>query len=219
MIKVRGWQISPAELEAQLLLHASIKDAAVIGIPSPEGDSELPRAYIVYGPGANVSELEIRTYMSAHLAKYKSLDGGVRSIDTIPKNSTGKILRKDLRDLATAEAENEQRLTVMATRSGGGDAIVAAPLTDESDQSTSSDPDGKDAGHNHRPYSFASDSSVSSAGVGAKDESGSIESNDSVSTLKAQTVKPYGIDGRRGTSIGEAGSIEATTTSFLGIAV
>lgn len=219
MIKVRGWQISPAELEAQLLLHPAIKDAAVIGVPSPEGDGELPRAYVVYAPDANLSEGEIRTYMSTHLAKYKSLDGGVRSIDTIPKNSTGKILRRDLRELAAAERETEPRLTVMATPFGEGEAIVAAPLTDESDHSTFSDPDGKEAGHTNRPYSFASDTSVSSADIEAKDESDSRESSDSISTLKAQTPESCEIDSRGEVSIGEAESIEATTTSLLGIAV
>lgn len=117
MIKVRGWQISPAELEAQLIQHPSVADAAVIGVPSRSLDEEVPRAYLVEAHGEKVTEHEIKKYMSTHLAKYKSLDGGVRTIDAIPKNSTGKILRKVLRDHAAAERGSNASLASAANDS------------------------------------------------------------------------------------------------------
>ena len=121
LIKVRGWQVSPAELEAQLLLHPSIADAAVVGVPSishprsdEDAETELPRAYVVrvhkprMSQHENLSELEIKAYLSTRLAKYKALDGGVRFVDAIPRNSTGKILRKDLKERAAIEARTDK---------------------------------------------------------------------------------------------------------------
>ncbi|KAG8533018.1 putative NRPS-like protein biosynthetic cluster [Bacidia gigantensis] len=115
LIKVRGWQISPAELEAQLILHPSIKEAAVIGVSSVEGDTELPRAYVVQVSGAHVTEEEIKTFMSLDLAKFKALTGGVIFVDALPRNAMGKIIRQDLSKLAARENENQQHLTINTT--------------------------------------------------------------------------------------------------------
>lgn len=107
MIKVRGWQVSPAELQAVLMLHPDILDAAVIGILHPKDDTtEAPRAYVVKVPGSEVDLADIKNHMSNYLARYKSLDGGVVFLDSIPKNPAGKILRKVLKERAKLELQS-----------------------------------------------------------------------------------------------------------------
>ena len=107
MIKVRGWQVSPAELQAVLMLHPEILDAAVIGILNPKDDTtEAPRAYVVKVPGSDIDLADIKNHMSNYLARYKSLDGGVVFVDSIPKNPAGKILRAVLRERANSELQS-----------------------------------------------------------------------------------------------------------------
>ena len=113
IIKVRGWQVSPAELEDCLLTHPSIVDAAVIGVDDSESSSgELPRAYIVLHEGdgsSSVTEAEIQNHFRGRLARYKALAGGVRIVDRIPKSSSGKILRKALKEMAEGEKALRRR--------------------------------------------------------------------------------------------------------------
>jgi acyl-coenzyme A synthetase/AMP-(fatty) acid ligase len=103
LIKVRGFQVAPAELEGVLLHHPDITDAAVVGIQHSKEESELPRAYIVRRPGSNLTEEEVRKFSSERLAMYKNLDGGVKFVDEIPKNASGKILKSQLRERAKKE--------------------------------------------------------------------------------------------------------------------
>ncbi|KAL6716711.1 hypothetical protein ACLMJK_006279 [Lecanora helva] len=109
MIKVRGWQVSPAELESVLMRHPAVLDCAVIGIPIANGTDEVPRAYIVQKSDVQLTADEVKTFVSIYLAKYKSLDGGVVFTDYIPKNSTGKTLRNVLRDRAKREDKQASR--------------------------------------------------------------------------------------------------------------
>ena len=107
MIKVRGWQVSPAELQAVLMLHPDILDAAVIGILHPKDETtEAPRAYVVKVPGSEIDLADIKNHMSNYLARYKSLDGGLVFVDSIPKNPAGKILRKALKERANSELQS-----------------------------------------------------------------------------------------------------------------
>ena len=107
MIKVRGWQVSPAELQAVLMLHPDILDAAVIGILHPKDPTtEAPRAYVVKVPGSEIDLADIKNHMSNYLARYKSLDGGLVFVDSIPKNPAGKILRKALKERANSELQS-----------------------------------------------------------------------------------------------------------------
>ncbi|KIW28763.1 uncharacterized protein PV07_04637 [Cladophialophora immunda] len=104
LIKVKGNQVAPAELEALLLEHPGIADAAVIGMPTEDGD-EKPRAFVVkqVGPrGANLMEEDVKGFIQGKVVRYKRLAGGVEFVDAIPKNPSGKILRRHLRD-ATKE--------------------------------------------------------------------------------------------------------------------
>ena len=115
MIKVRGWQVSPAELQAVLMLHPDILDAAVIGILHPNDDTtETPRAYVVKVPSSEVDLADIKNHMSIYLARYKSLDGGVVFVDSIPKNPAGKILRKVLKERAKSELQSDRSKSKLA---------------------------------------------------------------------------------------------------------
>jgi acyl-CoA synthetase (AMP-forming)/AMP-acid ligase II len=111
LIKVRGFQVAPPELEGVLLLHPQIIDAAVIGVkglPGQPKELECPRAYVLRRPGpegAKVTEEEVKQWCGTRLAKYKELTGGVVFVDAIPKNASGKILKRILRDMAKDELE------------------------------------------------------------------------------------------------------------------
>lgn len=84
LIKVKGNQVAPAELEALLLDHPAIADAAVIGAAS--GFDEAPRAYIVLAEGKKATEKEIQDWTAKQVAPHKRLTGGVRFVEAIPKN-------------------------------------------------------------------------------------------------------------------------------------
>ncbi|KAF9946155.1 hypothetical protein BGZ70_003382 [Mortierella alpina] len=101
LIKYKGFQVAPAELEALLLDHPLIMDAAVIGVENKEQATEVPMAFVVKasGPGQSLTEKEVADYVSSKVASHKRLRGGVRFIEVVPKSAAGKILRKDLRVL------------------------------------------------------------------------------------------------------------------------
>ncbi|MEP5088371.1 MAG: AMP-binding protein [Paracoccaceae bacterium] len=101
LIKYKGFQVAPAELEAVLTSHSKIGDAAVIGIPDDEA-GEVPAAYVVCAPEQTLSEDAVKAYVAEHLAHYKHLHS-VSFIDDIPKSPSGKILRRLLRDNAAAK--------------------------------------------------------------------------------------------------------------------
>lgn len=100
LIKYKGFQVAPAELEDLLMSHPDIADCAVIGVPDEEA-GELPRAYVVKGPGKTISEEDVKTFVAGKLSHFKHLRGGVSFIDAVPKSPSGKILRRVLRDQAT----------------------------------------------------------------------------------------------------------------------
>lgn len=87
LIKVRGFQVAPPELEAVLLSHPHIIDAAVIGVkPSKDDSSEFPRAYVVRRDSPEGKSLDadaVKVYMAERLAKYKRLEGGVVFVNEI----------------------------------------------------------------------------------------------------------------------------------------
>ncbi|KAK6435827.1 hypothetical protein LTR95_007982 [Oleoguttula sp. CCFEE 5521] len=100
LIKVRGFQVVPPELEGVLLSHPNIIDAAVYGVADPVREGgELPRAHIVRRPGASgPSDSEVHTFMREKLASFKMLEGGIKWVEAIPKNASGKILKRVLRE-------------------------------------------------------------------------------------------------------------------------
>ncbi|KAJ1948830.1 hypothetical protein FBU59_001416 [Linderina macrospora] len=88
LIKYKGLQVSASELEDILITHEAVKDAAVIGINDPRRDTEVPMAYVVLADSA---------YLAPKVAGHKHLRGGVEAIDAIPRNVSGKILRRELK--------------------------------------------------------------------------------------------------------------------------
>ncbi|OJK01973.1 hypothetical protein ASPACDRAFT_1879461 [Aspergillus aculeatus ATCC 16872] len=100
LIKVRGFQVAPSELEAVLLSHPAVVDAAVVGVCDPLHGSERPRAFVVAKPGELLRGDEVRRYAAERLAGYKDISGGVRAVEAIPRNASGKILRRVLSGLA-----------------------------------------------------------------------------------------------------------------------
>ncbi|RAK75884.1 acyl--CoA ligase [Aspergillus fijiensis CBS 313.89] len=108
LIKVRGFQVAPSELEAVLLSHPAVVDAAVVGVCDPLHGSERPRAFVVAKPGEPLRGDEVRRYAAERLAGYKEISGGVRVVEAIPRNASGKILRRVLRGLAECDAESRR---------------------------------------------------------------------------------------------------------------
>jgi 4-coumarate--CoA ligase len=96
LIKYKGFQVPPAELEALLIAHPKVADVAVIGVPDVEA-GELPKAYVVAQPGSDLTEDEVKAHVAEHLASYKHIRL-VEFTDEIPKSPSGKILRRFLRD-------------------------------------------------------------------------------------------------------------------------
>jgi acyl-CoA synthetase (AMP-forming)/AMP-acid ligase II len=96
LIKYKGYQVAPAELEAVLLNHPEIADAAVIGVPEKESGEELPKAFVVRVPGSELTEEAVMEFMAAKVAPHKKIRF-VEFIETVPKSAAGKILRKDLK--------------------------------------------------------------------------------------------------------------------------
>jgi acyl-CoA synthetase (AMP-forming)/AMP-acid ligase II len=102
LIKYKGYQVPPAELEALLLTHDRIADAAVIGVKDDEGE-EVPKAFVVRQAGADLTGDDVMSFVAERIAPHKKVRV-VEFIDEIPKSASGKILRKDLRARENAEA-------------------------------------------------------------------------------------------------------------------
>ncbi|MFE9901961.1 4-coumarate--CoA ligase family protein [Streptomyces achromogenes] len=97
LIKYKGYQVAPAELEALLLTHPGIADAAVIGARDADGN-EIPHAFVVRRPGAaGPAEEEILGFVAERVAPYKRVRR-ITFTDTVPRAASGKILRRQLRE-------------------------------------------------------------------------------------------------------------------------
>src|SRR3990170_164278 len=94
MIKYKGYQVAPAELEALLLEHPAILDAAVIPKERAEA-GEFPKAFVVLRPGAEVSGEDLMGFIAERVAPYKKVRE-VEFVESIPKSLSGKILRREL---------------------------------------------------------------------------------------------------------------------------
>ncbi|KAJ9141418.1 hypothetical protein P3X46_031957 [Hevea brasiliensis] len=104
LIKYKGFQVAPAELEAMLIAHPSISDAAVVPMKD-EAAGEVPVAFVVRSNGCKVTEDEIKQYISKQVIFYKRINR-VFFTEAIPKAPSGKILRKDLRAKLIAGVPN-----------------------------------------------------------------------------------------------------------------
>lgn len=113
LIKYKGFQVAPAELESVLLQHPEVADVAVIGIESKEEATELPRAYITPSRPLSSQEassfaLGVQDWVSQRVAPHKRLRGGIVIIDQVPKSAAGKILRRELRERAKTDIAEGQ---------------------------------------------------------------------------------------------------------------
>lgn len=98
MIKVQANQVAPAELEEILRSHAQVLDVAVVGVKHAKF-GEAPKAFIVRRGDQRLTSTEIQEYIAKRCSKFKWLVGGVQFIDEVPKNPSGKILRRELKRL------------------------------------------------------------------------------------------------------------------------
>jgi 4-coumarate--CoA ligase len=108
LIKYKGFQVPPAELEGLLVAHPDIEDCAVIGVYDKEQATELPRAYVVPKSGLGRGSQEAKkivAWLDAKVAHHKRLRGGVHFVDEIPKSISGKILRRVLKLRAQEEMD------------------------------------------------------------------------------------------------------------------
>ncbi|XP_076823259.1 uncharacterized protein LOC143469450 [Clavelina lepadiformis] len=96
LIKYKGFQVAPAELEELLLRHPKISDVAVIGVPDIEA-GEVPKAFVV-ATDPHLSKIDIHAFVNGKVSSYKQLRGGIEFRSFIPKSASGKILRRELRD-------------------------------------------------------------------------------------------------------------------------
>lgn len=109
LIKFKGFQVPPAELEALLITHPKITDVAVLGLYDKNQATELPAAFVttdetINGPAdAAAFDKEIQAWVAGRVAKHKRLAGGVHIVDAVPKTPSGKILRRFLREKGQAE--------------------------------------------------------------------------------------------------------------------
>jgi len=96
LIKYKGYQVPPAELEALLLTHDDVADVAVIGVIEADTGEEIPKAFVVKREGSDLTGEQVIEFVASQVAPHKKVRE-VEFIDAIPKSAAGKILRKDLR--------------------------------------------------------------------------------------------------------------------------
>ncbi|RZC82257.1 hypothetical protein C5167_045043 [Papaver somniferum] len=96
MIKVKGFQVAPAELEAILLSHPSVEDAAVVPLADEEA-GEIPVACVVMSQNSTETEADVMDYVASNVATYKRVRA-LHFVDSIPKSPSGKIMRRFLKE-------------------------------------------------------------------------------------------------------------------------
>ncbi len=97
MLKVSGIYVSPFEVEATLVQHPAVLEAAVIGVPDEQGLTKT-KAFVVLKPGAQAGDAELKAFVKDRLAPYK-YPRLIEFVNDLPKTATGKIQRFKLREL------------------------------------------------------------------------------------------------------------------------
>ncbi|KAI1649722.1 acetyl-CoA synthetase-like protein [Daldinia loculata] len=111
LIKYKGFQVAPAELESVLLGHDEVADACVVPAHDKVRETEVPRAYVVLRPNVPRDEAkaaELIVWVEGRVAQHKRLRGGVRFVDEVPKNASGKLLRRVLKEEARREDQRAE---------------------------------------------------------------------------------------------------------------
>ena len=118
LIKYKGFQVPPAELEGYLTDHELVDDVVVVGVNSEQLGTEIPRAYIVRKGGMSAVKegdaKKIIDWMNSKVANHKKLRGGIKFVDAVPKSPSGKLLRRLLKDQARKEYAEEERQALNA---------------------------------------------------------------------------------------------------------
>ncbi|KAI1265295.1 acyl-CoA synthetases/AMP-acid ligases II [Xylariaceae sp. FL1019] len=115
LIKFKGNQVAPAEIEALLLAHPAVTEAGVCGMHDAAQDTELPTGCIVLASGVKSEDIsgiirDVSSFVNVRLAKYKSLRGGLFTVDALPKGPTGKLLRRELPAIVTEKIKLQSKL-------------------------------------------------------------------------------------------------------------
>ena len=118
MIKYKGFQVTPSELEDKLLGHPDVADACVVGVWSEEQATELPVGVVVLKstsrPTTNghdaATRRSINNWINRQVAGYKRLRGGVHFVETIPKSPSGKMLRKQVKEMVNTMVSGKAKL-------------------------------------------------------------------------------------------------------------
>ncbi len=106
LIKYKGFQVAPAEMEGLLIQHDDVLDAGVVGVYDPKQATELVRAYLVLkGDDQEKVAADVAAWVAQRAARAKHLSGGIVVVDAIPKSPSGKILRKLLRERAKQDVD------------------------------------------------------------------------------------------------------------------
>ncbi|GLT30140.1 hypothetical protein SLA2020_049580 [Shorea laevis] len=100
LIKYKGYQVAPAELEHLLQSHPDVVEAAVVPFPDEES-GQVPMAFVVKQSGSSICESQIKDFVAKQVAPYKTIRR-LMFLDSLPKNATGKVLRKELIKMANA---------------------------------------------------------------------------------------------------------------------
>lgn len=109
LIKYNSFQVSPAEVEGILLMNPKIKEAAVVGVPDKKC-GELTMTFVVKQPNVELTEKEVIDFVAGKTSRIKHLHGGARFVDELPKNPSGKILRRILRDKVIDQLTNKSNM-------------------------------------------------------------------------------------------------------------
>jgi long-chain acyl-CoA synthetase len=96
MIISGGFNIYPSDLEAVLVTHPAVLEAAVVGVPS-DAWGETPVAFVALKPGAGADPEAIKTFVNGQVGKTQRL-ADVRIVDSLPRSHIGKVLKRELRD-------------------------------------------------------------------------------------------------------------------------
>jgi acyl-coenzyme A synthetase/AMP-(fatty) acid ligase len=100
MIKYKGFPVAPAEVEAVLMEHPAVRDCGVVG-RADDAAGEIPCAFVVLsdgGPGSDKLKQELSAHVAERLTSYKQ-PREIQFVANIPRNPSGKILRRELRSL------------------------------------------------------------------------------------------------------------------------
>lgn len=94
--QVKGFQVAPAELESVLKEHSDVLDVAVVGVPDSK-TGEIPKAFVVVKEGRSINSNDLKQFVEERVAAYKRI-GDVMFVDSLPRNPSGKILRRVLKE-------------------------------------------------------------------------------------------------------------------------